>query len=212
MSHIHYKFQSSNEHDTITFDGLSISLSDLRSSIHQKAKLSQSDEYALQITNAQTKEGKWQGIGIVDHHRHVFHSYGSANIPLHVVLFFLLLDWHHSCFAILYDCEFVTRSFVWLILPILFSSLQEWQWYDSKEHISHSDASPCSQSFQRVSFLIIYKFSLTYIPVYLHKICNLSTLKIRRSSAVSPFCHRYWVKINCMGDVSVGKLEESPMV
>lgn len=108
MSHIHYKFQSSNEHDTITFDGLSISLSDLRSSIHQKAKLSQSDEYALQITNAQTKEGKWQGIGIVDHHRHVFHSYGSANIPLHVVLFILLLDWHHL---------FCNSIWLWLCHP-----------------------------------------------------------------------------------------------
>lgn len=58
MSQIHYKFQSNNQHDTVTFDGLSISLVDLRSAILSKSKLAQSDDFTLQITNAQTKEGK----------------------------------------------------------------------------------------------------------------------------------------------------------
>ena len=57
MSHVHYKFQSSNEHDSVTFDGLSISLQDLISSILTKSKLAQSDGFTLQITNAQSKEG-----------------------------------------------------------------------------------------------------------------------------------------------------------
>ena len=57
MSHVHYKFQSSNEHDTITFDGLSISLADLKTAILGKSKLVQSSDFSMQITNAQTKEG-----------------------------------------------------------------------------------------------------------------------------------------------------------
>ncbi|XP_067937384.1 uncharacterized protein [Watersipora subatra] len=56
MSHVHYKFQSSNDHDTITFDGLSISLADLRTAILNKSKLAPSADLSIQITNAQTKE------------------------------------------------------------------------------------------------------------------------------------------------------------
>lgn len=57
MSHVHYKFQSNNEHDSIVFDGLGISLADLRTSILTKSKLAQSTDFAIQIVNAQTKEG-----------------------------------------------------------------------------------------------------------------------------------------------------------
>lgn len=57
MSHVHYKFQSSNAHDTVTFDGLSISCNDLRAAILAKSKLAQTGDFILQITNAQTKEG-----------------------------------------------------------------------------------------------------------------------------------------------------------
>jgi len=56
MSHVHYKFQSNNEHDSIVFDGLGISLTELRTSILAKSKLAQSADFNIQITNAQTKE------------------------------------------------------------------------------------------------------------------------------------------------------------
>ena len=59
MSHVHYKFQSNNEHDSIVFDGLGISLAELRSSILAKSKLAQSADFNIQITNAQTKEGEF---------------------------------------------------------------------------------------------------------------------------------------------------------
>ena len=58
MSSIHYKFRSSLEYDTITFDGQSISLSDLREAIMKQKKIAKSPNYTLEITNAQTKEGK----------------------------------------------------------------------------------------------------------------------------------------------------------
>lgn len=46
------------EYDTITFDGQSISLSDLREAIMKQKKIAKSPNYTLEITNAQTKEGK----------------------------------------------------------------------------------------------------------------------------------------------------------
>jgi len=57
MSHIYYKFQSSNDHDIVKFDGLSISLTELKSLILAKSKVAGSTDFSLQITNAQTKEG-----------------------------------------------------------------------------------------------------------------------------------------------------------
>lgn len=58
MSSIHYKFRSSLEYDTLTFDGPSISLSDLRDAIIQQKKIGKSSDFTLEVTNAQTKEGK----------------------------------------------------------------------------------------------------------------------------------------------------------
>ena len=58
MSSIYYKFRSSLDYDTITFDGQNISLSELRDAIMGQKKIKKSTEYALEITNAQTKEGK----------------------------------------------------------------------------------------------------------------------------------------------------------
>lgn len=57
MSLVHYKFQSTNEHDNVKFDGLAISLAELREEILLKTKLVQSPDFSLQITNAQTQEG-----------------------------------------------------------------------------------------------------------------------------------------------------------
>lgn len=57
MSSIHYKFKSSLDYDTITFDGLSISLGDLKKAIMHQKRMGKSADYDLQITNAQTKKG-----------------------------------------------------------------------------------------------------------------------------------------------------------
>ena len=57
MSSVHYKFKSSLDYDTLTFDGLSITLGELKKAIAAK-KLGKNTDFDLQITNAQTKEGK----------------------------------------------------------------------------------------------------------------------------------------------------------
>ena len=54
---IHYKFKSSLDYDTLNFDGLNISLGELKKAITQQKKLLKSTDFDLQITNAQTKEG-----------------------------------------------------------------------------------------------------------------------------------------------------------
>uniref|UniRef100_A0ABM5F024 E3 ubiquitin-protein ligase RBBP6 isoform X1 n=2 Tax=Pogona vitticeps TaxID=103695 RepID=A0ABM5F024_9SAUR len=55
MSCVHYKFSSKLNYDTVTFDGLHISLFDLKRQIMGREKLKAAD-CDLQITNAQTKE------------------------------------------------------------------------------------------------------------------------------------------------------------
>jgi len=56
MSFIHYKFKSSKDYDTLTFDGLHISLGDLKKAILQHKKLAKSIDFDLQIVNAQSRE------------------------------------------------------------------------------------------------------------------------------------------------------------
>ena len=58
MSSVHYKFRSSLEYDTLSFDGPSISLSDLRDAIMVQKKFGKNSDFTLEVTNAQTKEGK----------------------------------------------------------------------------------------------------------------------------------------------------------
>ena len=58
MSSIHYKFRSNLEYNTITFDSQAVSLNDLRDAIMLQKKIAKSPDYTLEITNAQTKEGK----------------------------------------------------------------------------------------------------------------------------------------------------------
>ncbi|KAM9592018.1 uncharacterized protein ACIBXB_005641 [Morphnus guianensis] len=66
MSRVHYKFFSKLNYDTVTFDGLYISLRDLKLQIMGREKLTAAS-CDLQITNAQTKEGAWgqqaRGLG-----------------------------------------------------------------------------------------------------------------------------------------------------
>lgn len=56
MSFIHYKFKNNLDYKTLSFDGLSISLCDLKQAIlsQNRTKGSETD---LEVTNAQTKEG-----------------------------------------------------------------------------------------------------------------------------------------------------------
>lgn len=55
---VHYKFKSTLNFDTITFDGLHISVADLKREIILQKRLGKVIDFDLQITNAQTKEGK----------------------------------------------------------------------------------------------------------------------------------------------------------
>lgn len=53
---VHYKFKSALDYDTVTFDGLHISVGDLKSAISQQKRIGKTSDFDLQITNAQTKE------------------------------------------------------------------------------------------------------------------------------------------------------------
>lgn len=55
---VHYKFKSALEYDTVTFDGLHISVKDLKNAILQQKRIGKSTDFDLQVTNAQTKEGE----------------------------------------------------------------------------------------------------------------------------------------------------------
>nr|XP_023022973.1 E3 ubiquitin-protein ligase RBBP6 isoform X1 [Leptinotarsa decemlineata] len=52
---VHYKFKSALEYDTVTFDGLHISVKDLKNAIIQQKRIGKSTDFDLQVTNAQTK-------------------------------------------------------------------------------------------------------------------------------------------------------------
>ncbi|CAK9299909.1 unnamed protein product [Gordionus sp. m RMFG-2023] len=56
MSYIYYKFKSNIEYDTIKFDGLHMSLEELKDNILQQKKMPKSGNFTLQIINAQNKE------------------------------------------------------------------------------------------------------------------------------------------------------------
>lgn len=55
---VHYKFKSSKDFDTVTFDGAVISVADLKREIIRQQKLGKANDFDLEITNAQTNEGK----------------------------------------------------------------------------------------------------------------------------------------------------------
>lgn len=54
---VHYKFKSALDYDTVSFDGLHISVSDLKKAIFHQERIGKNMNFDLQITNAQTKEG-----------------------------------------------------------------------------------------------------------------------------------------------------------
>uniref|UniRef100_A0A0A9YGH7 E3 ubiquitin-protein ligase RBBP6 n=1 Tax=Lygus hesperus TaxID=30085 RepID=A0A0A9YGH7_LYGHE len=53
---VHYKFKSALSFDTITFDGLHISIRDLKKAILQQKQIGKASDFDLQITNAQSNE------------------------------------------------------------------------------------------------------------------------------------------------------------
>ncbi|KAE8741533.1 hypothetical protein FOCC_FOCC012917 [Frankliniella occidentalis] len=53
---VHYKFKSTKDYDTLTFDGLHISLKDLKKSIFQQKNLGKNTDFDLLVKNAQTDE------------------------------------------------------------------------------------------------------------------------------------------------------------
>ena len=60
MSYIHFKFVYKTTYDKIAFDGVNLNLSQLKKLIIEKSKLTQNKQldYDLEITNADTNEGK----------------------------------------------------------------------------------------------------------------------------------------------------------
>lgn len=59
---VHYKFKSALDFDTIAFDGLHISVADLKKSIIHQKRLGKATDFDLQVTNAQTKEGIYNSL------------------------------------------------------------------------------------------------------------------------------------------------------
>ncbi|KAL7290181.1 hypothetical protein TKK_0015891 [Trichogramma kaykai] len=54
---VHYKFKSTLDYYTVSFDGLYISVADLKKNILQQQKIGKKADFELLITDAQTKEG-----------------------------------------------------------------------------------------------------------------------------------------------------------
>lgn len=65
MSCIRYKFKTALEYDKVTFDGLQISVSELREKIMSLKKMNLSDNLTLDIMDAQTKKSEWRGVMVV---------------------------------------------------------------------------------------------------------------------------------------------------
>ena len=57
MSCVHFKFKSSLEYEKITFDGLHISLADLKDAIMKQKKIGLSNAFKLEVVDAQSKKG-----------------------------------------------------------------------------------------------------------------------------------------------------------
>lgn len=66
MSCVHYKFYSKLDYNTVTFDGLHITLSELKKQIMTRERLKATD-CDLQITNAQTREGMSSTGNLIKH-------------------------------------------------------------------------------------------------------------------------------------------------
>jgi hypothetical protein len=54
---IHYKFKSQKDFDSVTFDGIFISVTDLKRAISEKKELARDQACELLLTNAQNGQG-----------------------------------------------------------------------------------------------------------------------------------------------------------
>jgi len=59
MSCVHYKFKSAVNYETVTFDGMQISVADLKKAIIQQKKMGKlMENFDLQLTKPQSTEGR----------------------------------------------------------------------------------------------------------------------------------------------------------
>ena len=65
MSCIHFKFKSSIDYEKLTFDGLHISLSDLKEAIMKQKKIGSFNQYTLSVKDAQSKKGEQRKRSLV---------------------------------------------------------------------------------------------------------------------------------------------------
>lgn len=71
MSCVHFKFKSSLEYEKITFDGLHISLADLKDAIMKQKKIGLSNAFKLEVVDAQSKKGVYVCVcACVKHYSH----------------------------------------------------------------------------------------------------------------------------------------------
>lgn len=73
MSCVHYKFSSKLDYNTVTFDGLHITLNELKKQIMSRERLKATD-CDLQITNAQTREGTLSADAQLTFSKHVINK------------------------------------------------------------------------------------------------------------------------------------------
>jgi E3 ubiquitin-protein ligase RBBP6 len=59
MSYIHFKSLAKINYDKITFDGVSLTLAQLKKNVVEKSKFIKTNDFDLEITNADTGEGKF---------------------------------------------------------------------------------------------------------------------------------------------------------
>jgi len=59
MSYIHFKSVYNINYDKVTFDGVSLTLAELKKLIIEKNKFNKQVDFDLEITNADTNEGKF---------------------------------------------------------------------------------------------------------------------------------------------------------
>lgn len=109
MSCIHYKFRSALEYDTITFDGLSISLADLKRSIITQKKFGKNTDFDLEVTNAQTKEGELFCLNLKSFNFLLTDLTYKEFIFSNVLHELIILSWHSVLICIL--CPFENKIF-----------------------------------------------------------------------------------------------------
>ncbi len=59
MSCIHFKFKSSLEYEKLSFNGLQISVGDLKEAIMKQKKIGGANQYTLSVKDAQSKKSEF---------------------------------------------------------------------------------------------------------------------------------------------------------